>query len=300
MKMPILPVFQGKASRSNNGHFLITTCSFRYRVIKHMWDFKVYDSLTVTALPQQSFNEAKEEEMVISLNIVNSNKFHYAILTSFCIFRVALLSSFWELSPNFISTDEIVLEPEMFTHVVLRAKRRTCITPRTSRYDQVSLVTQTQRQQPGEVYLDFTKRKSECRVNIFEETVPKTSIQEGVLVVQWEAAISSNPTNKRYAVGQSHIVLEKPVGEDERLSDYEGNVVLYDPGHSVEIPSSKVKKEGSLQVLQKQIAYNVLFPGKIEHNFSRNKICVVPVTLLLHNVTDNSVIVTVNTLGTNE
>lgn len=264
-----------------------------------MWDFKVYDSLTVTAVPQQSFNEAKEEEMVISVNIVNSNKFHYAILTSFYIFEVALLSTSWELSPNFIAADKIVLQPEMFTHVVLKAKRRASTTTRTSHYNQVPLVSQTRRQQPGQVHLDFTKRKSECRVNIFEETVPKTSIQEGVLVVQWEAAVSSNPTNKRYAVGQSYVVLEKPVGEDDRLSDYEGNVVLYDPGHSVEMPSSRLKEEGSLQVLQKQMAYNILFPGKIEHNFSENKICVVPVTLLLHNVTDTHVIVTVNTLGTN-
>lgn len=247
----------------------------------------MYDSLTITASPQQSFNETAEEEMVISLKILNSNMFHHTILTSFCIFEVALLSSSWKLSREIVAKDKIILEPEMFTYVILKAKR-TVSSKRE--YCKVPLVSQARRQQPGEAHLDFARRKSEFRVNIFDDTPTRPDNQEGVLVVQWETVVSSNPTTKRYAAGQSHVALERPVGADDALSDREVEAELYD---------SRPKEVGDLRRLEKQIVYNLSFPVRVEHNFAGSKVCVVPVQLLLHNVTGSLAMVTVNTLGTN-
>lgn len=220
------------------------------------------------------------------LKVTNLNKVHSSTQTEISILNVGLLSKCWSFTENIATPKFIKLFSQESAHVLLKTKR---IQKKASKYTNILLTNEEIRKNFTTAYLNFAKKTEQCPLNIFNESEQELSDHpDGIVLVQWQASVSNS--KNRLVNGQSQVSIQKQ--KDEQLEIYE----FADPANLLEISLNKNTSEN--EKTETNVTYNLIYPAVVEHNFSRDKLCVVPVTLLLHSViSDKTVSVIINTLN---
>jgi tetratricopeptide (TPR) repeat protein len=267
----------------------------RYRLVRHKWTLNVQESVKVEASVQESFNSKEVEEIALVLKTSNLNKLHSSTLTEISLLNVGMLSKYWSFTENIVTPKYINLHSQESAHILLKARR---INETKSVYSNIYLNRErSTRQQLNSACLAFAKKTEYCRVNLFDdvESSGRDDNVDGIVFVQWQAAV--NDALNRVVDGQTQICV-KVHKTNEEQSDLDEFAALSDPATLLEVSLNKEKHDENETSFEAKVTCTLIYPAMVEHNFQREKFCVVPVTLLLHSiVNDADLNVIINTLG---
>lgn len=266
----------------------------RYRLVRHVWRLNVQESISLEVIRQPSSTSTDSEKLALALKVTNLNKVFNTILTEVSLLKVALLSSYWFLLNEILVPKKFALHSQETVYNVIKFKRKI---QKEALYSEIPLRKECfLPERAGTAYLDFAERNNQFRVNVFNETDDTWKISEGILIVQWQANVV-DAGSVRLAYGQTQIAMEDFRAEIDEKSDFDSNF-FYDDSKPIDTDSSHSTDNMELELLQKQITYNLLHLPHVRHNFRKQKLCIVPVKLILHSVVGgDTVSVTINTLG---
>lgn len=261
----------------------------RYRLVRHNWNLMVQESIVVDVSLQSSHNAKSVEELALAMKITNLNKVHSSVLTEVMLLNVGLLSKYWMLTEDIATPKYINLHSQESAHILLKAKRSV---HETSKYSSVPLNADRKSiQSMTNTFLAFVRKAEKPSLTMLDDfdTYNFKENNDGVLLLQWQALVSEG-SNKRIVIGQTSIPIEIN-RRDEDIVQMER--ILSDS--FIDVNYRKLEEE-TAQITQKQIAYNLLYPPIVKHDFNQRKICIVPVKILLHSIVENKILsVVVNT-----
>ena len=243
---------------------------------------------------QESFSCKQVEEVALVLKTSNLNKFYNSVLTEISLLNVGMLSKFWTFTENIVTPKYINLHSQESAHILLKAKRTN---QKKSTYSNIYLNHErSTRQSLHSAYLAFAKKHEHSPLNLFDEGDPKGDENaDGAVFVQWQALV--NDPQKRVVDGQTQISFtvhktnETPIDVDEFAA-------LSDPATLLEVSLNKDKRSESQTGHETKVTCTLIYPAVVEHNFRKEKFCIVPVKLLLHNIENSADLnVIINTLG---
>lgn len=262
-------------------------------MVRHKWNLSVQESIKVDVTVQESFNSKTVEEIAIVLKASNLNKLHSSTLTEINLLNVGMLSKFWRFIENIVTPKYINLNSQESAYILLKARR---INEKKSMYSNIYLNHErSMRQHLNSAYIAFAKKTDHCQMNLFSEFEPIQEKKDGIVFVQWQALV--NDPQKRIVDGQTQICI-KAHKTNEDQADVDEFAALADPATLLEVSLNKDKQEENQASLETKVTCTLIYPAIVEHDFQKEKFCVVPVTLLLHSiVNDADLNVMVNTLG---
>nr|CAI5821090.1 unnamed protein product [Callosobruchus analis] len=262
----------------------------KYRLIRHSWNLSLLESLAVDVSTQASHNSKIVEELALAMKITNLNKLHSSLSTEVMLLNVGLLSKNWTLTKDIVTPKYINLLSQESAHILLKAKR---VVRPTSEYSNIPLSTDKKSiQSLINTYLAFARKVEKPLITMFDDldSFNFKENKDGVLILQWQAIVNDS-TKKRIVNGQCHLPIEVTRKEEDVI---QMERILSDT--IIDINNKAVPENDAAQTAQKQVSFNVAHSPLVKHNFVKNRLCIVPVKLLLHSITDNTVLsVAVNT-----
>ncbi|GJQ66108.1 hypothetical protein Trydic_g5778 [Trypoxylus dichotomus] len=272
----------------------------RYRLVRHLWNLSIQESINVIVTTQRSCNSTSSERLTLSVTATNMNRTHHPIGTEVSVLNAALLAEDWTLLNETVAPANIKLHSQESVLILLKAQRRSS---KKNSYSLVSLVPHKQSlQYSNSAYLDFAKRNEKNRINVFDTSnsdIENTSNDKKVdatLILRWQAHVIDSKGTRRTVYGQNQVpvyIIQAEEEEDE--DDYLGPVVFFDNKQDENLALNK-KKEEELSMLQRQVSYNLIHPVKISHDFTVKKLCILRIKMLLHSIAETSLEVIVKTL----
>lgn len=273
----------------------------RYRLVRHVWNLSIQESINVNVTAQQSCNSKSLEQLTLSVTATNMNKIHHPVVTEISVLNAAVLAEDWTLLNDIVAPQSIKLYSQESVHILLKAQRKTS---KKGSYSLVSFVPhKLSMQYSNSAYLDFAKRNEFNKTNIFDtndntDNADKNKKKpDATLILRWQAHVIDSKGIKRTVYGQNQVPVYIIQEEEEEEDEYLGPVIFYDNKQDEDVYSSN-KKEADLSLLQRQISYNLIHPVKISHDFNSKKLCIIRIKMLLHSIADTSLEVTVKTLET--
>lgn len=254
--------------------------------------------MQVDVTVSEGCQSAELKQLLFAIKATNMNKLYYNILTEISLLKIGLLSSFWKLVPleNLKINSIITVASQQSGYMLLRGQRN--ITKNNTYYE-VSLTDKQSDVKTKPAYLDFIEKIENAPLNIFEENFGANVVRgnEGKLFFQWRAFVIDNAGVKHTVYGQNYVPIKKFISNIERTGEQAQSLsVIYDSTNSIE--TKKVENELSLGQYRNQISMCIVYISQVYHNFDEKKLCIVPVKISLHNNSNVSSLITVNTSGT--
>lgn len=263
---------------------------FRYRLVRHSWNLTVQESISVDVSLQESHNATKVEELVMAIKATNLNKVHSSISTEITLLNVGVLSKYWKLSKNIVTPKYINLNTQESAHILLKSRR---VEQNKSVFSLISLFNSDRKhiQHLNVACLSFAVKAEQYYYNILSDqgNSDKDIFKEGLLFLQWQASVT-DANSKKIVYGQNLLPLEVNRYNSNQITKEVDAVVVNINDKGTE------KSEQYEKMLQKQVVYNLQYKSNITHDFNKNKLCIIPVELILHSVTEDEVDVTINTV----
>lgn len=261
------------------------------------------------------------------------NKIHSTIPTIITLLNIGVLSKYWTLiEKNLVpaaSSECINLYSQESTHILLKAKRNK---QHQRNYSSVILNTDTitgnkqmKKQQQltmslkskvNHAFVAFAVKMRSNNDNFlitqstsdnFDNNTATNNNSiigddgDGVLLLQWQALVNDSD-RKRLVNGQSHIPISiQRFNNSDNSLDSDVSLIMQNTLFSIfnnDNDNDKIVQNNNDLMINNKIMYNFVHPAMIEHNFTKNRLCIVNVTLLIHSVVrDVTLNVIVNTLG---
>ncbi|XP_025837429.1 trafficking protein particle complex subunit 8 isoform X2 [Agrilus planipennis] len=265
----------------------------KYRLVRHTWMLNTQETLSAKVLCQGSFSSKSVEQLSLSAKITNLNKFHDLKIINVSLVKVLLLSSDWLLLKDLELPKTLRITSEQSIHLLLKARRNS---KREEIYSEIILDPETFRPLlSNSVCLDLAIKNFEQHVSFLDEFVSQDAGRKihspNQLVLQWKASVSDSSGQKKNIIGQTTTPLSfKDECDIETSLSYEVNQTL-------DLTVSITKSNVSVETKKNQVFLSLLHPISIRHDFKNKKFCTIPVQIVLHNVVDAEMVVTVNTLG---
>lgn len=257
-------------------------------MIRHTWNLKVEDSISLDTSVQTSHNAKNVEELAFAIKITNLNKPHSTVTTEVTLLSVGLLSKNWTLKKDIVTPKYVSLNTQESAHILLKAKRSM---KTLSEYSVIPLHGDTNFvNNLKNTYLALARSYEKPSLNIFEDDVETFVFKEnkdGILILQWQVLVNDDNKSKT-VTGQCHAPVNvRRFNED--VLDMER--LISDPVIDINANEDTSEEEGN------QVSYNIICPPILRHNFQKETVCVVPVKLLLHSIVDDARLsVIINTL----
>lgn len=274
---------------------MIYICVCRYRLVRHKWKLKIVDSIEIQADIHPSYNSKKNEEIALVLHAENLNREHNSVHTEISLINVGMFSKCWSFSNELVTPKYVNLQSQESANILVKASR---ISEEKSRYSNINFNFD----KSFENYLSsavkaFAKQSELYHINLFDDNaLVGNSNSDGIIFVQWQASMKGK--NTRVINGQSQLTFV--AYKKEEISDIDDfGSLLNDPASILENSIKKDKNNQFVASDETKVTCTLLYPPVIQHDFCREKLCVVPVNLLIHSVlSDATLTATINTLGT--
>lgn len=265
----------------------------RYRLVRHCWNLTVQESLSIEMTSQTGHKAKEVEELALALKITNLNKPHSSVLTEITLLNIGLLSKHWSISNDMAMLKYINLHSQESAHILLKAKREV---KETSEYSNMSLNSdQKSYRNFQNIFVAFGRKAEGPQLNVFDDMdcFSYKENKDGILMLQWRALVI-DINNKRVVNGQCAVPIEINRTEEDIL---QLERILSD--NVIDINEKTILEEEYTEVAQNQMAYNLDYQPIVTHDFHKEKVCVVPIKLLLHSIIDTTELkVVINTSET--
>lgn len=251
----------------------------RYRLSRHSWPTHVYNSLrseTRLSRSQSSFSE-NDQGMNISVR-VSTNVLDSAVISNMQLETINIISSLWKLVPQVLPANVSIKRGECLYMLVKAVKDRN-----KDKTGPVSTFKFSENVMPSwcEYFIPAPPEPSGC-----------TNL-DMLCALTWSADIMSGegeeePTRKAYGLHQ--VILAKPDQPPPSplpsppISTSTTDVA--DPKPTVAPPTETESFEGADKI-KDALSVKIQQPQTLKHNFSTEKLCVVPVKFWLENTSSS-------------
>ncbi|XP_033216769.1 trafficking protein particle complex subunit 8 [Belonocnema kinseyi] len=167
-------------------------------------------------------------------------------------------------------------------------------------------------------YLDFIEKRDisletlesaseqPSKKRLEENSVSVTMNLDSTLILRWRARVMERGAVVREAVGQHHLdvkILNKrynqPVEVKQEPIEYGARLKIFGPDANVDARTPlKIDRCSEADCQKNTICYSLDHVKRASHDFRRNRICTIPVEMLMQNNSQSRVDVKVNTIGT--
>lgn len=280
----------------------------RYRVIRHTWHLTVMDSIHTSAITRRSArNHDHSPTLNLAVHIKNTNQVHDPTINDIQLTHIALLCRSWSLLESEALPTEGRIQPQEMIHFLLKLRRKREVEEELS---QVVLG------EGGELgVLNFLQRRNLEAMDappkvVVEDDEPLSATLklDATLVLGWKARLREGENVLRHASGQHHIdiyALNRPYNHPgevrkDRL-EFSGPLRIFGPDVNVaerKLVESRKEEFSGVQCGKNVISYCLSHSKSTCHDFGRNRLCVLPVLLVLQNNSQRSVDVRLDTVGT--
>ncbi|CAH0562044.1 unnamed protein product [Brassicogethes aeneus] len=269
----------------------------KYRLVRHSWNLTVQESISMDITLQESHNSNKVEELVMAIKATNLNEVHSSISTEVTLLNIGVYSKYWKLMKNIVTPKYINLSTQESAHILLKSKR---VNKEKPKFSIMPLYSSERKhiQHLNNACLSFAVKTEQYKSTLTEsESIASDfdsdQFKDGLVFLQWQALVT-DATSKKIVYGQNLLPLQlnryKPAAQITREVD----ALCVDINDKL---SEKIV-EHHMKILQKQLTYNLLFTSTVLHDFNKKTLCIVPVKLQLHSVSEEEILVTVNTIDT--
>lgn len=264
-------------------------------MVRHKWKLKIVESIEIQASIHPSYNSKKNEEIAFVLHAENLNREHNSIMTEISLINVGMFSKYWSFSNELVTPKYIKLQSQESANILLKACR---ISEDKSQFSNINFnFDKSFENYLSSVVKAFAKQSENYQINLFDDNafIAKTN-SDGIIFVQWQALMKGK--NARVINGQTQITFIVYKKEESQEIDDFGSL-LSDPASILEYSINKDKYSKLVASDETKVSCTLLYPPVIQHDFCKQKLCVVPVNLLIHSlVSDATLTTTINTLGT--
>lgn len=272
-------------------HIYVTTLDlnyylfFRYRLIRHSWNLSVHESLSVEISTQTSYNSKEAEDLALALKTTNLNKIHHSLRTEITLLNIAFLSDNWILTSDIVTPKYISLNSQESAHILFKCRRT--VDGQENKYTSILLSSdQLGVPQLSSAFRTFARKSHLALLNAFNLS-HETKKRDGTLILEWKGTLW-DAVSRRSVYGHTCVPIEITM-EDERLDRLISDTIID--------LNTSINNEGqSEDNARYQVTFNILHPSIVKHDFKKASCCVIPVTLVLHNIVEDLVTVNVNTV----
>lgn len=139
-------------------------------------------------------------------------------------------------------------------------------------------------------YINFANR---ILKNMHSNTTNSTcKTIDSILILVWHALVIDSDGNKRNVIGQDFIPVDKSFNTESSRKPTN----FFVSRNELTLTASSIDHR-AMSVVQQKITYNLAHLPLLVHNFKDNKICTVPMQLILHSNADISLNIKVNTIS---
>ncbi|CAG5099865.1 Similar to TRAPPC8: Trafficking protein particle complex subunit 8 (Homo sapiens) [Cotesia congregata] len=269
----------------------------RYRVSRHSWQLQVSNSVEIKTIVRPS---AVTKDNLPTMNLVvqvkNSNQSHEPLRNEVTLTKMSLKSESWKLVAPAVDSFKYKIQPQETCHLLLKLSRRF---NDESVWSDVSLSESDGTSIANTPYAEFVEKRFSSQeagesnqILGFNSPLVDTVKLGATMILRWRAKVMEGETVVRETTGQHHVDLElvnkmykHPEDALTEPSEYSTRLKIFGPDRNIPDSNSVVKKDAvDESELQKNvITYSLGHSREIEHEFERNQICIVPVTLNLQN-----------------
>lgn len=299
--------------------------TLKHRLCRHTWQLTVFDSIQINALVSRSglFDENYSPTLNLIMSIKNTNQVHDPSINEIILSKVSLQSSLWFAFRSSVLPSSIKVQPQEMFHLMLKLRKKT---DRESTISDVSLtsdesdVTSTINDYP---FVNFVQRRHiqpldvnesandaqqfQSHQNVERSLITNTMALDSTLIVRWYANVTESGVITRKAVGQHHLKLEylnktykHPKEPRITRNEYGARLKIFGPDRNVPSMVTAPIKDPvwETECSKNLITFSLSHARQLAHNFQRNRLCIVPVTMHLQNRSEMQIDVKINTIGT--
>lgn len=245
----------------------------------------MHESLSVEISTQTSYNSKEAEDLALALKTTNLNKIHHSLTTEITLLNIAFLSDNWILTSDIVTPKYISLNSQESAHILFKCRRT--VDGQENKYTSILLSSdQLGVPQLGSAFRTFARKNHLALLNAFNLS-HETKKRDGTLILEWRGTLW-DAVSRRSVYGHTCVPIEITM-EDERLDRLISDTIID--------LNTSVNNEGQTENNARyQVTFNILHPSIVKHDFKKASCCVVPVTLVLHNIVEDLVTVNVNTV----
>lgn len=297
--------------------------ALKHRLCRHTWQLTVLDSIQINAVTSRS-GLFKDDSPTLNLimSIKNTNQVHDPSINEIMLSKVSLQSTLWFAFRSSVLPWSIKVQPQEVFHLMLKLKKKTdnelviSVVSLTTDDSDATLIAdypfinfvQRRHIQPLDVNESASDvQQFQSQQNIEYNPISDTMALNSTLIVKWCANVTENGVVTRRAFGQHHLELEylnktykHPKEPRITRNEYGARLRIFGPERNV--PNMVVTPVKDLtweaDCLKSLITFSLSHTRQLVHNFQKNRLCIIPVTVYLQNHSDMSMDVKISTIGT--
>ncbi|OXU20674.1 hypothetical protein TSAR_003364 [Trichomalopsis sarcophagae] len=289
----------------------------KHRLSRHSWHLTVLDSIQSSAIARRSAT-SKDNFSLLNLivHIKNSNQVHDPFMNEIELIDMAFHSDSWILMKS-ADYANVKVQPQEMIHFLLKLSRKIGA---DSKFSDVPLFKDNSESLDNIPYMKFIKKRhiipldandtqsdNQSRTQIENDPIASTMKLDSTVILRWKAKVTEGGVIIRNAIGQHYIdlhYLNKPYNHPTEKQvepiEYSGRLRIFGP--DINIPDSRTlaKKEqySELECQKNLVWFYLKHLKQVTHDFSRNRICVVPVIINMQNNSQTNIYVKIDSIGT--
>lgn len=290
----------------------------KHRLSRHSWHLTVLDSIQSSAIARRSAT-SKDNFSLLNLivHIKNSNQVHDPFMNEIELDDMAFHSDSWTLMKS-VDYTNVKVQPQEMIHFLLKISRKIGA---DSNFSDVPLFKDSSKSLDSIPYMKFIKKRhivpldandtqsdnQQSRTQIENDPMASTMKLDSTVILRWKAKVTEGGVIIRNAIGQHYIDLHylnklynHPAEKQIEPIEYSGRLRIFGP--DINIPDSRTlakKEQYSELECQKNLVWFYLKHSKeVTHDFSRSRICVVPVIINMQNNSQSDIYIKIDTIGT--
>ncbi|XP_008543726.1 trafficking protein particle complex subunit 8 [Microplitis demolitor] len=288
----------------------------RYRVSRHTWQLQVSNSVEIKTIVRPSaVTKNNLPTMNLVVQVKNTNNTHEPFVNEITLTKMSLKSDSWKLVDPIVDSFKYQVQPQETCHLLLKLSRRL---NDDNIYSDVPLNDDKDRESIANTpYAEFVEKRNispqdpnletNQGVVLADSPLVDTVKLGATMIVRWRAQVMEAGAVIRETTGQHHVDLElvnklykHPEEAPAEPSEYSTRLKIFGPDRNIPDSTSIIKKDTiDENELQKNvITFSLNHLREIAHEFNRQQICIIPVTLNLQNNSQSQVYVQIKTIGT--
>lgn len=296
----------------------------KHRLCRHTWQLKVLDSIQITAVVARSgLSKNDSPTLNLIMSIKNMVQGYDGCVNEIMLFKVLFQSAIWTVFHSSVLPQDIKIKPQEMFHLMLKLRKKADTASNmsevllTSDVDDTALIedypcinfVQRRHIQPLDVNENSNDMQQYQTQQNAERNLLSDTILNSMIIIRWCAnVIENDEKNTRKVMGQHHLELQylnktykHPKESQISRNEYGVRLKVFGPERNVPNIMTTPMTDSVLEAecLKSVISFSLIHKRQIIHNFQRNRLCIVPVTMYLQNHSKMQVDVKINTIGTN-
>ncbi|XP_011502697.1 PREDICTED: trafficking protein particle complex subunit 8 [Ceratosolen solmsi marchali] len=291
----------------------------KHRLSRHSWYLTVLDSIQSSAIVRRSAIINGNFSMLnLIMQVKNSNQVHDPFMNEIELTDIAIQSDAWMLINSADIYGDIKIQPQEIRHFLLKLVRKADGNLNLSNINLSKNISEVSANIP---YLSFIKKRhimpldandvqnenQQMRIQMKDKPILSSMKLDSIVIIRWKAKVTEGGVVIRNTIGQHYIdlhYLDKsynyPIEKQLQPIEYNGRLKIFGPDINISDAQTSMKNDqySDLECQQNLVWFYLKYSKNVTHDFTGNRICIVPVMVNIQNNSESYVNVKVDTVGT--